>query len=77
MSSTAQHELDTSGLNCPLPILKTKRAMLRIASGERIHVISTDPASMEDFRAFSEQTGHPLLVSEERSGAFHFIIEKS
>ena len=77
MPPSAQHELDTSGLNCPLPILKTKRTMLRMAAGERIHVISTDPASIQDFRAFAEQTGHPLLLCEERAGAFHFILEKS
>lgn len=71
------HDLDTSGLNCPLPILKTKRELVRMQPGETLHVIATDPGSVPDFAAFAEQTGHDLLLSEEREGSFHFVLKKS
>ncbi len=69
--------LDTSGLNCPLPILKTKRELVRMQAGETLHVIATDPGSVPDFAAFAEQTGNELLLSEEREGSFHFVLKKS
>jgi TusA-related sulfurtransferase len=59
-------ELDTRGLNCPLPILKAKKALADMASGELLRVISTDPGSTRDFQAFARQTGNELVeqVSE-------------
>ena len=53
--------LDTRGLNCPLPILKAKKALAELVSGQVLEVISTDPGSLRDFQAFTKQTGHTLL----------------
>lgn len=77
MSESIDLELDTSGLNCPLPILKTKKALAGMAAGQRIHVVATDPGSVPDFRTFSEQTGFPLRECAERDGAFHFVLENT
>jgi TusA-related sulfurtransferase len=54
-------ELDTRGLNCPLPILKTKKALSELSSGQVLRVVATDPGSTRDFQAFARQTGHELL----------------
>ena len=56
-----QKEIDTRGLNCPLPILKAKKALADMASGEVLKVVSTDPGSTRDFQAFSRQTGNELV----------------
>ncbi len=61
---TPDKELDTSGLNCPLPILKAKKALSDMQSGQILKVIATDPGSSRDFQAFSRQTGHELLGQE-------------
>jgi TusA-related sulfurtransferase len=53
--------LDARGLNCPLPILKAKKALAELVSGQVLEVISTDPGSVRDFQAFTKQTGHTLL----------------
>ena len=68
--------LDTSGLQCPLPVLKAKKAMKAMAPGDRITVISTDPGSVKDFEAFCEATGDTLLESTGQDGAYTFLIEK-
>ena len=67
-------ELDTSGLNCPLPILKAKKALADMSSGQVLKVLATDPGSTRDFQAFARQTGHELLAQEE-SGAvlIHYL----
>ncbi|KOR30226.1 SirA family protein [Achromatium sp. WMS2] len=70
-------EFDASGLNCPLPILKAKKALGGIESGKVLHIIATDPGSVKDFDAFAKQTGHELLESREEGGKFHFLIKKS
>ena len=57
----AQKVLDTRGLNCPLPILKTKKALADMQSGEVLKVVATDPGSVRDFQAFARQTGNELL----------------
>jgi tRNA 2-thiouridine synthesizing protein A len=69
-------ELDTCGLSCPLPLLKAKQALNRMASGEQLRVQATDPGSQRDFRVFAEQSGHRLLASEERDGVFSYLLEK-
>ena len=61
--TTAQ--LDTRGMNCPLPILKTRQAINRLRSGEVLEVTSTDPGSTKDMAAFCEQTGHEVVSSRE------------
>ena len=64
-------ELDTRGLNCPLPILKAKKALADMASGDLLRVVSTDPGSMRDFQAFARQTGNELV--EQVSAASDFV----
>ncbi|HHQ42000.1 MAG TPA: sulfurtransferase TusA family protein [Chromatiales bacterium] len=70
-------ELDASGLNCPLPILRAKKALAGLQSGQVLHVIATDPGSVKDFEAFAKQTGNELLESKEEGGKFHFLIKKA
>lgn len=73
----ADQELDVRGLNCPLPILKTKKALNGMQSGQTIRVLATDPASMLDFKAFSAQSGNPLLESSEANGVYTFLLKKA
>jgi len=70
-------ELDARGLNCPLPILRAKKALNKLSCGETLHIIATDPGSVKDFEAFSKQTGSELLESAEHSGEFSFVIKES
>jgi tRNA 2-thiouridine synthesizing protein A len=70
-------ELDASGLNCPLPILRAKKTLSGMDSGQVLHIIATDPGSVKDFDAFSKQTGNELLESKEEGGKFHFMIKKA
>ncbi len=70
-------ELDASGLNCPLPILRARKAMSEMQRGQILRVISTDHGSVKDFEAFSRQTGNPLLSSGEDGGKFVFLIRKN
>ncbi|WJW76189.1 sulfurtransferase TusA family protein [Thiohalobacter sp. IOR34] len=70
-------ELDASGLNCPLPILRAKKALTALDSGKVLHIIATDPGSVKDFEAFAKQTGNELLESKEEGGKFHFLIKKA
>ncbi len=69
-------ELDARGLNCPLPILKAKKAINAINSGEVLKIIATDPGSVKDFEAFAKQTGHDLLETTEEGGEYTFMIKK-
>ncbi|AUB82529.1 sulfurtransferase TusA family protein [Candidatus Thiodictyon syntrophicum] len=69
-------ELDASGLNCPLPILRAKKTLNAMAAGQVLHVIATDPGSVRDFDAFAKQTGNELTESREEGGKFHFLITK-
>ena len=69
-------ELDARGLNCPLPILRTKKALTDMLSGQVLKVMATDPGSVKDFAAFSKQTGNPLLSSEKADAEFVFFMKK-
>ena len=69
-------ELDASGLNCPLPILRAKKALNGMEAGKVLHIIVTDPGSVKDFEAFAKQTGNELLESTEEGGKFHFYMKK-
>ncbi len=69
-------ELDASGLNCPLPILRAKKALSDMQRGQTLRIISTDPGSVKDFEAFSKQTNNPLLSSAEDGGKFIFVLRK-
>jgi tRNA 2-thiouridine synthesizing protein A len=67
----AHKELDARGLNCPLPILKAKKALAEMKSGDVLKVLATDPGSLRDFQAFARQTGNELL--EQNSAADEFV----
>ena len=70
------HELDTRGLSCPLPILRAKKAIAGIQAGETLRVSATDPGSVKDMESFCRQTGNQLLASDTEGGEFHFLIRK-
>ncbi|HRD66353.1 MAG TPA: sulfurtransferase TusA family protein [Candidatus Competibacter sp.] len=69
-------ELDTSGLNCPLPILKAKKALASLSSGQVLQIVATDPESVRDFETFSRQMGHVLLDAREDNGRYYFLLRK-
>lgn len=69
-------ELDARGLACPLPIVKTRKALNELASGQVLKVVATDSGSVADMAAFSEQTGNPLLGSAQDGGAFVFYLKR-
>ena len=69
-------EVDARGLNCPLPVLRTKKALNDMKSGEVVRIIATDPGSVRDFEAFSRQTGNQLLEHGEDAGAFWFVLKR-
>ncbi|HTP62168.1 MAG TPA: sulfurtransferase TusA family protein [Burkholderiales bacterium] len=69
-------EIDTRGLNCPLPILRTKKALADVKSGQVLKIVSTDPGSVKDFETFAKQTGHALLSHAETKGEFTFLMRK-
>ncbi len=69
-------ELDATGLNCPLPILRAKKALNGLESGKVLRIIATDPGSVKDFEAFSKQTGNELMYSSEEGGKFMFLMRK-
>jgi tRNA 2-thiouridine synthesizing protein A len=70
-------ELDARGLNCPLPILRTKKALSALSAGQVLKVIATDPGSVKDMQAFAKQTGNEILSSAESGGEFVFFFKKS
>jgi len=74
---TVAEKLDTRGMNCPLPILKTRKAINQINAGEILEVTTTDPGSVKDMAMFCEQTGNRLVASNEAESAFVFLIEKA
>jgi len=69
-------ELDARGLSCPLPILKTKKTLNELTSGQVLKVVATDPGSVKDMEAFAGQTGNPLLSSTEENKTFVFYLKK-
>jgi tRNA 2-thiouridine synthesizing protein A len=69
-------ELDARGLNCPLPILRCKKSLAELESGQILKVVATDPGSVKDFQAFCKQTGHELLEHTEDNGEFTFVMKK-
>ncbi len=72
----AAKELDTRGLNCPLPILKAKKALNDMASGELLRVVSTDPGSVRDFQAFARQTGNDLVEQITAGAEFTHVLKR-
>lgn len=71
------HDLDTSGLKCPLPVLKAKKALRALDPGERLHVIATDPNALNDFPAYCKEAGQKLIEARSVGPKYLFVIEKS
>ena len=69
-------ELDAKGLNCPLPILRCKKSLAELTTGQVLKIIATDPGAVKDFQAFAKQTGNELLSSAEAGGVFTFFMQK-
>lgn len=69
-------ELDVKGLNCPLPILRTKKTLAEMSSGQVLHVLATDPGAVKDFEAFARQTGNELLANAEAGSVFEFYLKR-
>ena len=77
MNTPATQSLDARGMNCPLPILRTKKTLSALNTGDTLSVISTDPGSVKDMQAFCNQTGNVLVSSNANQGEFVFLIRKS
>lgn len=75
--SAFDQELDATGLNCPLPILRAKKTLTGMTSGQVLRVVATDPGSVKDFEAFAKQTGNALLSSGEEAGKFVFMLKRA
>lgn len=73
----ADHTLDAKGMNCPLPILKAKKALKEVPVAGVLEVLATDPGSVADFEAFCRQTGNELMEHSEDDGIYRFLIRKS
>jgi tRNA 2-thiouridine synthesizing protein A len=69
-------ELDVKGLNCPLPILRTKKALAEMQSGQTLRVLATDPGSVKDFQAFARQTGNDLVASGQTDSVFEYVLKR-
>ena len=69
-------EIDTSGLNCPLPILKAKKALNELTSGQMLKVVSTDAGSVRDFQAFAKQTGNELVEQQTAGADFIHVMRR-
>jgi len=76
MSIAVAKSLDLKGLSCPLPIIKTAKAMKELAPGELLEVFATDPGSVPDFAAWARSTGNPLVESSVEGVVFHFVLKK-
>jgi len=68
--------LDVQGLTCPLPVLKANKAMRSLPPGAKLIVLATDPASVKDFRAYVQETGHALVAFSEEKGVYRFTLKK-
>lgn len=73
----AVEQLDAKGLNCPLPILRAKKAITALNAGDTLEVLATDPGAVKDFEAFCRSTGHDLVEWSEENGVFRFLLRKS
>jgi tRNA 2-thiouridine synthesizing protein A len=73
---TIDKEIDTSGLNCPLPILKAKKALAELQSGQILKVVATDPGSLRDFQAFTKQTGHELIEQQTEGTVYIHVLRR-
>ena len=74
-----QHEpllVDAKGLNCPMPLLKAKKALNELSPGSLLRVLATDPGSVKDFHVFAQQSGHKLLESNDDGGTYSYLLQK-
>ncbi len=71
----ADHTLDAKGLNCPLPILKARKALKEVPADGTLEILATDPGAVADFEAFCRQTGNELVEHSEDDGVFRFLIK--
>lgn len=69
--------LDARNLNCPLPILRTRKALNGLANGDTLEVLATDPGSVKDIDSFCKQTGNTLISTNEQQGQYNFVIRKN
>jgi tRNA 2-thiouridine synthesizing protein A len=76
MNAAITLTLDLKGLSCPLPIVKTARAMKELASGQLLEALATDPGSVPDFTAWSKSTGNELVERTEQDGVYRFVLRK-
>lgn len=76
MTTTAHKELDARGLNCPLPILKAKKALAEMLSGQVLKIVATDAGSVKDFQAFAKQTGNELLEQHSLNGEHVTLLKR-
>jgi tRNA 2-thiouridine synthesizing protein A len=76
MSTEFHKEVDARGLNCPLPILRTKKALNEMLSGQVLRILATDPASQRDFQAFSKQTGNALVETTVAEGVYTYLLRR-
>ena len=72
----ADQTLDAKGLNCPLPILKAKKAIMALPAGGTLEVLATDPGAVKDFAAFSRTTGHELIEQTVEGNVFRFVLKR-
>ena len=77
MNTHATQSLDARGMNCPLPILRTKKALSAMSTGETLAITSTDPGSVKDMQSFCKQTGNELVSSNSDQGEFVFLVRKA
>ena len=76
MGETATTTLDLKGLNCPMPILKTAKAVKELGAGELIEILASDPGSVPDFAAWSKKTGNEIVEQSEADGVYRFVLRK-
>ena len=76
MSLVIALSLDLKGLSCPMPIVKTAKAMKTLAPGQLLEALATDPGSVPDFKAWAQSTGNPLIESSQAGGVFRFVLKK-
>lgn len=76
MTSTHDKELDARGMNCPLPILRTRKMLNEMTTGQVLRIVATDPGSVKDMEAFAKQTGNPLVSHEEQGAEYVFYMRK-
>jgi tRNA 2-thiouridine synthesizing protein A len=72
-----ENVLDTRGLSCPLPVLRARKAMQKLAQGALIRVLATDPGTVKDMKAFCRASGHELVESRTQEGEFHFLLRRA